>query len=308
MRYVAGIDGGQSRTHAALADEHGTILGRGAAGPADELGVGAGSTRLRDALAAALDKARGDAALEPEIVFSVVVAGLSGYDGRVRGVAPSLPAERLVLVHDSITAHAAAFGGGPGVVVIAGTGSFAYGVAADGRTKIAGGWGYLFGDEGSAFWVAKTALSGAMRGETGSGAILPEALQFFGAPDLRVLAKRVYNGEIARDRVAAFAQAVLRLQPERYREVGEALGALAIAALPDSGERPRVAFVGGMVRDPKVREAIAVALNGRCDIVDPQRTPAEGAVLLALQELGSGPSTRLALRASRARDGNRENR
>lgn len=283
MRYVVGIDGGQSNTHAAVADETGAVVGRGTAGPADELGVRADSTRLRDALSQALEAARAAAALPRETTFDAVVAGLSGYDGRVRGVAPALPAKRLRLVHDSVTARAGAFDGAPGVVVIAGTGSFAYGVDADGREKTAGGWGYLFGDEGSAFWVAKTALIRAMHGT--DAPIAQAALAYFDAPNLRVLAKRIYHGEITRDRVAAFTPTVLSMQPQRYAEVGEELAALAVAASPDSGERPRVAFVGGMVKDPKVRGAITAALNGKCDIVEPKRSPVEGAVLLALREL-----------------------
>ncbi len=314
MKYVAGIDGGQSATLAVVADERGKIIGRGSAGPADELGVERDSTRLRDALAAALEAARQDAGLDSAIRYDAIVAGLSGYDGRVRGLAPSLPAKRLMLLHDSVTAHAAAFGGGPGVVVIAGTGSFAYGRDTKGNEKRAGGWGYLFGDEGSAFWVAKTALAQAMRdadrrgetrpcqGEQETNAIGAEALKFFNAPDLRVLVKRVYNGEIARDSVAAFAPTVLRLQPQRYEDVGIELSALAIAAFPDSAEEVRVAFVGGMMKDPKVREAVALALHGKCEIVEPQHTPAEGAVILALQELRGVPSTSLAPRASLARD------
>jgi glucosamine kinase len=287
VKYVGGIDGGQSATNAAVADETGTILGRGMAGPADELGVATDSTRLRDALATALEAACDDARLPSDTAFELVVVGLSGYDGRVRGVAPVLPTKRVRLVHDSVTAHTGAFDGAPGVVVIAGTGSFAYGVDVNGREKSAGGWGYLFGDEGSAFWIARTALSRAMRTPENDGAIVRRALDFFGAPTLRVLAKRVYNGEITRTQVAAFAPSVLRLQPERYKEVGEELAALAVAAFPDSGEQPRVAFVGGMTKDPHVREAVAVALDGRCEIVEPQHTPVEGAVLLALRELRS---------------------
>lgn len=283
MKYVAGIDGGQTATHAVVAGERGPILGRGSAGPADELGVASNSTRLRDALRGSLDAARSDARLPPNALFDVVVAGLSGYGGRSRGVEPSLPAKRTILVHDSVTAHAAAFDREPGVVVIAGTGSFAFGRAADGTEKKAGGWGYLFGDEGGAFWIARTALSRAMRGE--DSAVERKALEFFGAADLRALAKSVYAGTISRDRLASFAPVVLEIEPKRAREAGEALAALATAAFPDSGERPRVAFVGGVVRHPGVCRAIAAALRGRCLLLEAQRSPAEGALLLARRYL-----------------------
>jgi glucosamine kinase len=286
MTYVAGVDGGQSSTEAAVADMQGTIIGRGSAGPADELGADRSSTRLRDALTSSIGAAREAAGLGDDVEFEAVVAGISGYDGAVRGVAPSLLARRWVVVHDSVIAHAGAFGGGPGVIVIAGTGSFAYGRASDGREKRAGGWGYLFGDEGSAFWIARTALSRAMRDydvRQARSEVIEEALRFFEATDLRTLAKRVYHGEVTRERLAAFAPAVLRIEPSMCDETGAALASLATAAFPGSGERPKVAFVGGIVANARVRQAIASRLKDACDLVEPDRSPVEGAVLLALR-------------------------
>lgn len=286
MKYVAGIDGGQSNTMAAVADSSGGVVGRGLAGPSDELGVDRNSTRLRDALSGALDSARRAAGLNSGLTFEAVVAGVSGYDGTVRGIAPWLPARRLVLVHDSVIAHAGAFDGSPGVIVIAGTGSFAYGRAADGTEKRAGGWGYLFGDEGSAFWIARTALSRAMRDGDVRRAPTPigkEAMRFFEVDDLRVLAKRVYGGAIGRDRLAAFAPVALGADSALCDETGQALASLAIAAFPDSGERPKVALVGGVVKNARVRKVIDQRLKDACDLVEPQRSPVEGAVLLALR-------------------------
>ena len=88
---VAGIDGGQSSTVAAIGDERGRVLGRGAAGPADEIGAGPESTRLFDALRDALDDARRNAGLPDRARFDAIVAGVSGYDGRVYGRTLALP-------------------------------------------------------------------------------------------------------------------------------------------------------------------------------------------------------------------------
>lgn len=60
-------------------------------------------------------------------------------------------------------ALAAAFGAGPGVIVIAGTGSIAYGRNAQGQTARAGGWGFAVSDEGSAHWIGRSAVSSLLR-------------------------------------------------------------------------------------------------------------------------------------------------
>ena len=116
-----------------------------------------------------------------------------------------MPAQRFVLMHDAPIAHAGAFGGKPGVIVIAGTGSVAYALAGDGRTKTGGGWGYLFGDEGSAFWIARMFVHGATR----KHALVRPLLEYFGAANLRALVRAFYSGEITRDRLASFAPIAL---------------------------------------------------------------------------------------------------
>jgi N-acetylglucosamine kinase-like BadF-type ATPase len=208
-RLFAGIDGGQSSTVAAIGDERGRILARGAAGPADELGQGSGSTRMHDALDDALRAALAHAKLPDETHFEAIVAGVSGYEGRVYGKVPQLRATRFVLMHDAPIAHAGALAGEAGIVVIAGTGSVVY--ATDGaRGWTLGGWGYLFGDEGSAFWFAREKLAGLMKSqdwgmESKSAEEVQKACDFFGLPSLRAVARAFYAGELSRERVAAFA-------------------------------------------------------------------------------------------------------
>ncbi len=105
----AGIDGGQSSTTAVVGDETGRVLGCGKAGAADEIGVGKESTRLRDALRGALREACAAAGITAGVTrFESIVAGISGYDGRVYGRAPELPARRSLLLHDTPIAHAGA--------------------------------------------------------------------------------------------------------------------------------------------------------------------------------------------------------
>ncbi len=93
------------------------------------------------------------------------------------------------LLHDTPIAHAGALAGRPGIVVIAGTGSVVYGRKEDGSSSTLGGWGYLFGDEGSAFAIARDALATLMRAHDDGDRSLDEAARaacdFFGAASLR---------------------------------------------------------------------------------------------------------------------------
>jgi N-acetylglucosamine kinase len=294
MKLFAGIDGGQSSTVAVVADEAGRILGRGAAGPSDEIGASKTSTRLRDALHGALEDACRKAQLSEETEFSAIVAGISGYDGRVYGRSPELRSTRVVLMHDTPIAHAGALGGRSGVVVIAGTGSVVYGRNDLGWSCTLGGWGFLFGDEGSAFAIARDALAMLMRAQDeGDGALGPEtraALDFFGAPSLRRLVHAFYKGEVARDRLAAFASTVMRFDSLRsVAERGADRLAELVRAAVAGGAPPRIAFVGGVFADGGFRERVRTGITRalpNAEFVDARYEPAYGALLLAYRELG----------------------
>ncbi len=291
---LAGIDGGQSSTVAVIGDQAGRILGCGTSGPADEIGARKDSTRLRDALHGALEDARRRAHLPEESTFAAIVAGISGYDGHVYGRPPELPSTRATLVHDTPIAHAGALGGRPGVVAIAGTGSVVYGRSEDGRSCTLGGWGFLFGDEGSASRIASDALAMLMRahddGDASLDAEARAACDFFGTDSLRRLAHAYYKGEVTRDRLASFAPTALRYESlrtlaDRGADRLAALIRIAIAA----GSPARVALVGGVFTDEALRDRVRTAILREipnADIVEARYEPAYGALLLAYRELG----------------------
>ncbi len=137
--------------------------------------------------------------------FEAVVAGISGFGGAPIGISPAFNATRVQLLHDAPIAHAGAFAGGAGVLVIAGTGSVVYGVGEDGRIEMAGGLGYAFGDEGSAFGIARAALARA-DGDTPMRERMREA---FGFDVVLDLVRAFYAGAITRERIAAFTETLL---------------------------------------------------------------------------------------------------
>ncbi|MGZ3503734.1 MAG: N-acetylglucosamine kinase [Vulcanimicrobiaceae bacterium] len=299
MRLFAGIDGGQSSTAAVIAGEDGRILGRGRGGAADEVWQGAASTRLHDALAQALSDACANAKIDPGSHFESIVAGISGYEGRVYGKAPELPTNKLALMHDAPIAHAGAFAGDSGVVVIAGTGSVGYGVNDRGETLTVGGWGYLFGDEGSAFGIVRDVISDAAR-DTDAGEIselMPPLLRYFGASSLRALVRAFYTGSVSRESLAAYAAPVVEAAERGNAHAAQyclnAATALALLASRAADrlaiERPRVAFIGGLLCSLTMREQISQctrAVLPAARQVQPRYDPAAGALLLAYKAAG----------------------
>jgi N-acetylglucosamine kinase-like BadF-type ATPase len=163
---VVGVDAGASKTRAFAVDRVGTVVGRGAGGGGNLLT----SPDPQGAIAAALAEALGGRGADA-IVLSC--AGGDREMERTRGreilmrLAP--PGAKLLVTHDAIAALYAGNPTGCGVVLIAGTGSIAYGRNEEGEEDRAGGWGYLIGDEGSAVWCGLEALRAISHAVDGRG-------------------------------------------------------------------------------------------------------------------------------------------
>lgn len=296
MRYVGGIDAGQSSTTAVVIGEDGVVRGRGSAGPADHVDEPVGSRKCADACATALMRALDDAELARDTMLEAVRVGLSGYDEQFDGAPPAFASRVTRLQHDAPVALAGAVHGRPAVVVIAGTGSVAYGESGEGTSVHVGGWGYLFGDEGSAFAIARDALAGAM-GDDDRAQRSPlgeAALAYFDRRSLRELTTAALLGRIPRGELASFARVVLdaaRLGDSEAASIvadaASALAALATVAIArlDCSDRPvPVAFAGGMFLNEeflaRTRERLGV-LAPNALAVTPRYDPAVGAALLA---------------------------
>jgi N-acetylglucosamine kinase-like BadF-type ATPase len=298
----AGIDAGQSSTTAVVLDEDGMVRGRGKAGPADHVDEPPDSTRAADACRQAVGAALTAAEQPADAPLEAVVIGLSGFAGRWHGVEPAFRTERVRYEHDAPVALAGATDERPAAVIIAGTGSACYGESFSGRIVVLGGYGFLFGDEGSSFAIARNAIAGAMRAaDAGHEADLgAAALAYFDLPDLRALARAVSLHEISRPRLASFARVVhdaARLGDAAARGiVDDAAGALvalavrAVELLEGSEATPvPVAFVGGGFANAEFRATTErrfgeATPNGRA--VPPRHEPAVGAALLAFDLAG----------------------
>ena len=167
MQYLVGIDAGGTKTVGLLADGDGKVLAKARGGGANlhvqgELGA---EKVLYDVLET----------LECPAPVDAICLGMAGVDRPaekevVLGVLRRLGNRRAVRIEND--AFIALVAGAPertGIVVVAGTGSVAYGVDAQGRTARSGGWGYLLGDEGSAYWLGHAAVRRGIRAADGRG-------------------------------------------------------------------------------------------------------------------------------------------
>jgi N-acetylglucosamine kinase-like BadF-type ATPase len=205
-RFLLGIDGGATKTLAAVLDVEGDRLHLGHGGPSNQDAVGAEAAT--QALLDAADEALAGAGASIDTLDAAVlaVAG-TDTDAIVSEVRAHRPPEWLV-VNDVVAAWATATGGEPGVGVISGTGSNVFGVGRDGRAWRTGGWGHIVGDEGSGYWLGLESIKAALRDRDGSGrqtALSDAAVEFFGAPSVEALGVLVYSRPLSKSEVAAFA-------------------------------------------------------------------------------------------------------
>jgi glucosamine kinase len=164
VSYFLGIDGGGTKTTCAVGDES-HLLASATAGPSNIVRVG--EVQARESLQQSVRQACAAAGITPAQVVRTCVGGSGAAHPDLAEAVRRCLAEILTapidVVGDMQIALEAAFDDGPGVIVIAGTGSIAYGRDPQGSTVRAGGWGFAVGDEGSAHWIGRTAVNAVLR-------------------------------------------------------------------------------------------------------------------------------------------------
>ena len=161
MKTFLGIDGGGTKTRFVLITEHGQILASHLEGSAYYLEIGL--DRTREMLARGIRQTlRQSDVSESNLSYAFIGLPAYGEDYALLEVLDALPSDvlpsgKFKCGNDMICGWAGALGGADGISVVSGTGSIAYGEYA-GRTARAGGWGELFSDEGSSYWLAREGL------------------------------------------------------------------------------------------------------------------------------------------------------
>lgn len=260
MKTFLGVDGGGSKTHFLLIDESGAVLASHAEGPAYhlEIGVDALIAMLAQGVAATLAQAR---VAVTDLTFAFFGIPAYGEDRSLlarldAAPAGAVPAGRYRCGNDMVCAWAGALAGSDGINVVAGTGSIAYGEYA-GRTARAGGWGELFGDEGSAYWLAREGLKLFSRmsdGRSPRGPLYDGVRQHFALQDDLDLCAAVYGKSV--EQRSQFAQ-LSRLVSEAARQGDELARALFTKAAGELAE-----LVHGVRAQLQVPPDLELAVSG----------------------------------------------
>lgn len=282
VEYLIGIDGGGSGTRALLQRVQGEILGTGSAGPS---ALGQGIAQAWDNVLAAIRRAFDAARLAvPPWDRCAVAAGLSGVSHapwREAFLARDPGFAHLAAETDSFTMLLGAHGGRPGAIVIAGTGSIAEALHADGTRATVGGWGFRVDDEGSGGWLGLQAMRhglAAIDGRVNAGPLARRVWMHCGDERETLQAWCAESGQFE---FAQLARAVFECEasdPVAARMLQEAVAALEELALAiDPRGRLPLAVAGSIGERLASRMRPAI----RCRLVPAQAGAAEGALTLA---------------------------
>jgi N-acetylglucosamine kinase-like BadF-type ATPase len=299
--YVLGIDAGGTKTVGYLANERGEVLARVRTDAANL--HAAGEREVERVLRKVVDEATAGR----DVLVSAVCVGMAGAwrDADQEAVRAMLGRVgrlgRTRVVNDALVALAAGARDGPGIVLISGTGSIVYGRSARGLAARAGGFGRIFGDEASGYWLGRRALQAVARASDGRGPatrLTPLVLAHFGVTRAFDLVAHVNTRVSEHGLVSALAPLV---DEARAQGDGVATGILGEAAEELLGAAQSVADRLAMRDDPfafvlaggvfKATPWLARELLRRLPGLAPQATanlleaePAQGAVWLALAE------------------------
>lgn len=303
--HVIGIDAGGTKTIAYLADEGGTVVGEGRGGGANL--HAAGEAGVEVVLRGVIEQAGGGRGLVP----AAVCVGMAGAERDTDRRAVEVVLRRIgvrgrvLVVNDAFVALSAGVREGPGIVLVSGTGSIVYGRSARGLAARAGGFGRIFGDEASGYWLGRRALQAVARASDGRGpgtALTPLVLAHFGVTKAWDLIQHVNTRVSEHGLVSALASLVGQARAEGDAVAAAILGEAADELVNAAGcvadrlgmHEDSFGFVlaGGVFKAvPWLVDELSrrlPALASQATVLRLEGEPAQGAVWLALAEARAG--------------------
>jgi N-acetylglucosamine kinase len=303
--YFLGVDGGQSSTTALVGDEAGRVLGFGKGGPCNHVSGPEARDRFISAISGCVRQALSQAGLGDGEKFEGACFGFSGGAGDKQALIGEMFSfeNPPMVTHDAMIALAGAHGGGAGLIVIAGTGSIAFGRNAEGKVARVGGWGYVYGDEGGGFDITRQALRAALRLEEGWGpptVLREKLLEATGASNSNDLLHRFYTPAWPRPKIAALSRLVDEaaaagdaIARDILNGAAQQLAGIAVAcrrlAVGVDGEAA-VAPIGGVFNSAALKADFTARVEAvpGMTVRPPKYNPAAGALLEAYRAAKRG--------------------
>ena len=297
--FVVGVDGGATKTVAAVLEVASGAVNVGRSGPSNPYTVGfeAASRSIDDSIQRAVEAAGIDIGDIRSAVFGIASADFAAEIEMLELALPSsLRCSEHMIVNDVVVAWAAGTLATPGVAVISGTGSNCIGVDESGAAWRCGGWGHIIGDEGSGYAIGLDAVKALTRSRDGREpptSMTPLVLAHFGVESIEASTVVVQAG-LAKDEIAALALHVATAaragDPAACRilaTAGAALADLVVATVRqlnfESGIQ--VATIGSTFRcGPALTEPMQRAIHAvepTAHLAEPALAPVGGALLLA---------------------------
>ena len=320
--FFLGVDGGGTKTRFILVDGDGKLAAADEGPTSDHLQVGIDGVRdvLAGGVAALFREAGKDGS---SIAYAFFGLPAHGEDSAAQVLLDGLPEpllghRRYRCGNDMICAWAGSLGGEDGINIVAGTGSIGYGER-KGRSARAGGWGEIFGDEGSAYWIAAQGLNIFTRmsdGRLPKGPLHASLRRHLGLDADLDLCAKLANAP-SRRAIAAMAELVaraardgdieaMRVFDDAARELAAIIEALRQALQFELGERVCVSYSGGVFN---AGELILAPLRHHIErysktyeLKSPMLAPSLGAAIYAARLAGQ-PFSPAAI--ERLRNGNR---
>ena len=302
-----GVDGGGTKTAFTVVDGSGKVLSQYLAGSSyyPQIGI----ENLADMIAGGVAEVCPDPA---SLGFAFFGLPAFGEDSRIDPLIARLPQailghDRYAVGNDMVCGWAGSLGGGDGINIVSGTGSIAYGEYR-GKSARAGGWGEIFSDEGSAYWIATRGLQLFSRmsdGRSPPGPLLGALRDHFALQEDLDLCGHVMGAAGNRDSIAALSQIVASaagagdeaaadIFRDAANELADIVHAVAKKLAFEEGDDIPVSWSGGVFRSGDLVtepfKARLAAMDSRYRFVDPIADPTLGAALYAIRCAAKSPA------------------
>ncbi|RDW15622.1 N-acetylglucosamine kinase [Oceanobacillus chungangensis] len=311
MGYILGIDGGGTKTRAALANENGKVIAQATVGATNLNSI---SNQLLIQTLEELFLSLKNQTRNVEFKYIHIFAGIAGAGNKTNRCRFIDVMKRIVTntsqVHvetDPVNALYSGTYGKPGIVQISGTGSITYGINSKLQHDRVGGWGYFLGDEGSGYDIGRQGIMCALKtydSKEDNTILLPNLFSFFKIVHPQELMKKIYSSPTPKNDIAAFAKIVLDAHKQKDSVAGEIITNVAKELATNiimlytkhfqKNEKTEVVLCGGVFSEEEILPRLIATrlqkLQKNLQVILPKMPPVGGSLIGAYLSQGKEPS------------------